>query len=329
MKNQTNNKAADRQSVSNHSASTQLQIFEHNNFGRIRTITIDGEPWFVGKDVSDALGYVNTRKALLDHVEEADRNTVTIRDGIPGNPNKTIINESGLYSLVLSSKLPQAKSFRRWITSSVIPSIRKHGAYITDDTLGRMMGDSGFTEALMDALLEENAKYVELNGKYNALGDKYNALGEKNTALARMNASLAKDVEELEDSVEVLECAVGTLEGVVVAISPKANYCDRVLHSGDALQVSVIAKEYGLTAIAFNRLLHDLAIQYKMGSKGTWLLYKEYANKGYIKSNTFFTPSGDCVVHTRWTQSGRRFLYDTLAEFGIYPVKERQPVFEF
>jgi len=336
MKNQTNNKAADRQSVSNHSASTQLQIFEHNNFGRIRTITIDGEPWFVGKDVSDALGYVNTRKALLDHVDEADRNTVTIRDGIPGNPNKTIINESGLYSLVLSSKLPQARTFRRWITSSVIPSIRKHGAYITDDTLDSMMNSPEFTEALMDALLEENAKYVELNGRYNALSDKYSTLSEKSIALARINASLATDVEELEDSVSSLEGTVGTLEGVVgtledtlIAVSPKAHYCDRVLLSGDAIQVSIIAKEYGLTATAFNRLLHNFGIQYKIGNKGTWLLYKEYANKGYTKSNTFFTPSGDCVVHMRWTQSGRRFLYDTLAEIGFYPIEERQPMFEF
>jgi len=315
---------------------SQLQIFEHNTFGKVRTIIINGEPWFVGKEIADILGYSNTRDALLNHVEDGDRNTVVIRDGNRGNPNKTIINESGLYSLVLSSKLPQARSFRRWITSSVIPSIRKHGAYITDDTLDSMIGSPEFTEALMDALLEENAKYVELN-------DKYIALGEKNTALARINASLAEDVEELEDNVVILEKQntalegkvdafaekVGGLSNKVSALSPRAHYCDRVLLSGDALQVSIIAKEYGLTAIAFNRLLHDLGIQYKMGSKGTWLLYKEYANKGYTKSNTFFTPCGDCLVHMRWTQLGRRFLYDTLSEIGFYPIEERQPVFEF
>lgn len=321
MKNQTQN---------------QLQIFEHDTFGKVRTIIINGEPWFVGKEVADILGYSNTRDALLCHVDDGDRNTVVIRDGNRGNPNKTIINESGLYSLVLSSKLPQARSFRGWITSSVIPSIRKHGAYITGDTLGSMMDSPEFTEALMDALLEENAKYVELN-------DRYIALGEKNTALARINASLAEDVEELEDNIVILEKQntalegrvdayaekVGGLSNKVSALSPRAHYCDRVLHSGDALQVSIIAKEYGFTATAFNRLLHDLGIQYKMGSKGTWLLYKEYANKGYTKSNTFFTPSGDCVVHTRWTQLGRRFLYDTLSEIGFYPIEERQPMFEF
>jgi len=322
---------------------SQLQIFEHDTFGKVRTITINGEPWFVGKEIADILGYSNTRDALLNHVDDSDRNTVVIRDGNRGNPNKTIINESGLYSLVLSSKLPQLRSFRRWITSSVIPSIRKHGAYITDDTLDSMMNSSEFTEALMDALLEENARYVELNDKYIALGDQYNALNDKNTALVLINASLAEDVEELEDNVVILEKQNTALEGRVNAfeeiadglsnkvsvLSPRAHYCDRVLLSGDALQVSIIAKEYGLTAIAFNRLLHDLGIQYKMGSKGTWLLYKEYANKGYTKSNTFFTPSGDCLVHMRWTQAGRRFLYDTLSEIGFYPIEERQPVFEF
>ena len=74
----------------------------------LRSVLINNEPWFVGKDVAEALGYSNSRKALIDHVDEEDKNTVTIRDGIPGNPNQTIINESGLYSLILSSKLPKA-----------------------------------------------------------------------------------------------------------------------------------------------------------------------------------------------------------------------------
>lgn len=81
-------------------------------------------PWLVGKDVAAALGYTNSRKALADHVDEDDRNTVTIRDGIPGNPNVTVINESGLYALVLSSKLPTAKKFKRWVTSEMLPSVR-------------------------------------------------------------------------------------------------------------------------------------------------------------------------------------------------------------
>ena len=107
----------------------ELQIFNNPEFGEVRTTVIDGEPWFVGADVATALGYTNSRKALGDHVDDEDKNTVTIRDGIQGNPNKTIINESGLYSLVLSSKLPTAKKFKHWVTSEVLPTIRRTGSY--------------------------------------------------------------------------------------------------------------------------------------------------------------------------------------------------------
>ena len=107
----------------------EIQIFENAEFGKIRTIVIDNEPWFVGKDVAAALGYTNSRKALADHVDEEDKNTVTIRDGIQGNPNMTAINESGVYALVFGSKLPTARAFKRWVTHEVLPAIRKTGSY--------------------------------------------------------------------------------------------------------------------------------------------------------------------------------------------------------
>lgn len=106
----------------------ELKIFENPEFGEIRTVEIDGEPWLVGKDVAAALGYSNPRDALGAHVDDEDKATVAIHDGSQ-NRNMTVINESGLYSLVLSSKLPGAKKFRRWVTSEVLPSIRKTGGY--------------------------------------------------------------------------------------------------------------------------------------------------------------------------------------------------------
>lgn len=106
-----------------------VQIFENAELGSVRTLCIDGEPWFVGKDVADVLGYTNSRKALADHVDDEDKNTVTFRDGTPGNPNQVIINESGLYSLIFSSKLESARRFKRWVTSEVLPAIRKTGNY--------------------------------------------------------------------------------------------------------------------------------------------------------------------------------------------------------
>ncbi|OUM21556.1 phage antirepressor [Butyricicoccus porcorum] len=108
----------------------KIKIFENPEFGSIRTLQKDGEPWFVGKDVAAALGYSNPRKAIADHVDEEDKG-VTNCYTLGGNQNMTIINESGLYSLILSSKLPTAKKFKHWVTSEVLPSIRKTGGYIS------------------------------------------------------------------------------------------------------------------------------------------------------------------------------------------------------
>ena len=110
----------------------QLKIFENEEFGQIRTVMRDGEVWFVGKDVANGLGYSNARKALGDHVDKEDKG-VTKRDTLGGVQELAIVNESGLYSLVLSSKLPSAKRFKRWVTSEVLPAIRKTGSYDMDE----------------------------------------------------------------------------------------------------------------------------------------------------------------------------------------------------
>ena len=106
-----------------------LTTFTNPEFGQVRTVEIDGTPWLVGKDVAEALGYTNPQKAIRDHVDEEDKG---VNDSFTpgGTQTLVVINESGLYSLVLSSKLPTAKKFRRWVTSEVLPSIRKHGGYI-------------------------------------------------------------------------------------------------------------------------------------------------------------------------------------------------------
>lgn len=106
----------------------ELKVFENEEFGRVRTVVIDNEPYLVGRDVAEVLGYSNSRKALLDHVDDEDKG-VTKRDTLGGPQELTIINESGLYSLILSSKLPNAKRFKRWVTSEVLPSLRKTGSY--------------------------------------------------------------------------------------------------------------------------------------------------------------------------------------------------------
>lgn len=146
----------------------ELQIFKNEQFGSVRTLEKNGEPWFVGKDVAEALGYSNTRDALLVHVDAEDKDTVAFHDGTPGNPNQTIINESGVYALVFGSKLESARQFKRWITSEVIPSIRKHGAYATPVTIDRIITDPEFGIKLLTELKEEREKRAALEGKVEA-----------------------------------------------------------------------------------------------------------------------------------------------------------------
>lgn len=115
-----------------------LKIFENEQFGSIRTVEIDSTPYFVGKDVAEILGYSNTAKAIINHVDDEDKQIFqTSQNGNSeiNNRGMYIINESGLYSLILSSKLPKAKEFKRWVTSEVLPAIRKHGLYATEDLI--------------------------------------------------------------------------------------------------------------------------------------------------------------------------------------------------
>ena len=141
-----------------------LMIFENPEFGAVRSILIDGDPWFVGKDVASSLGYRNHRKALLDHVDVEDKlDGVTIRDPIGRGQKPIFISESGLYSLILSSKLERAKKFKRWVTAEVLPSIRKHGAYMTDSLLDALEAHPEAVPEYLNRLRSENARNRELN----------------------------------------------------------------------------------------------------------------------------------------------------------------------
>ena len=121
----------------------EIQIFKNPQFAEIRVMVKDGEPWFVGKDVAEVLGYSRARNAISVHVAEEDKKDALIQGPLGGAQTMTIINESGLYSLILSSKLPQAKEFKRWVTSEVLPSIRKTGAYLTQDFCMRVLNAEG------------------------------------------------------------------------------------------------------------------------------------------------------------------------------------------
>lgn len=252
----------------------ELTIFKNPEFGEVRTLLINNEPYFVGNDIANVLGYSNSRKAIKDHVDEED---VTKRDTLTkgGNQEVTFINESGLYSLVFGSKLDSAKKFKRWVTSEVLPAIRKTGSYSTVP--------QSYSQAL-----RELATKVEQNEK-----------------LALENKKKEQIINELK---------------------PKADYTDIILKSKELVNTNQIAKDYGMSAIQFNKILHDFNIQYKQNEQ--WLLYRKYQDKGYTFSETIVIDKVDGTsfikMNTKWTQKGRLFLYNTLKEKNILPTIEKK-----
>ena len=250
---------------------SKLMLFSNEEFGEIRTMLIDGEPWFVGNDIAAILGYSRPVDAIRKRVDEEDKGVAKLATP-GGQQNYNVINESGMYSLVLSSKLPSAKKFKHWVTSEVLPSIRKHGAYMTAETLYKTMSEPRELAKLLNALADEK---------------------DKNRKLTADNAML----------------------------SVKAKYYDKILASPDAIPVTFIAKDYGMSAAAFNRMLYNYNIQFPLRS--SWCLYQEYADKGYTQTKTFEYAENHVRVHTCWTQKGRLFLYEFLKSNGILPLCER------
>ena len=254
----------------------QIQVFNNEQFGKIRTTLINGEPWFMGKDTAIALGYSNPRKAVGDHVDEDDKTDgVTIRDSIGREQAAVFINESGLYSLILSSKLPTAKVFKRWVTTEVIPSIRKTGGYATPEAIYKTLIEPKNLIIVLETLAEEQAKNKKL-----------------------------------------------TAENAVLSV--KAKYYDAILASSESLPITQIAKDYGMSAVTLNRLLSEMEIQYKRC--GTWILYQDYADKGYTQTKTFIINEKQTKSYTTWTQKGRLFLYNLLKAHGIVPMCERPEI---
>ena len=171
----------------------ELKTFQNPKFGTIRTTTINGEPWFVAVDVCKALDIDNSRQALA-RLDEDEKNTVILNDGNRGNPNTAIVNEPGLYALVLSSRKPEAKAFKRWITHEVIPTIRKHGAYMTPEKVEEILLNPDTIIKLATELKEERERTAILNAKIKA--DKpYTEFGA--AIAANSDAILVRDFAKL------------------------------------------------------------------------------------------------------------------------------------
>ena len=165
----------------------QLEIFKNEEFGEVRVSIIDNEPWFVGKDIAEVLGYSRPAKAILDHVDDEDKDEVPVQDSIGRMQKTPVINESGLYSLVLSSKLPEAKKFKRWVTSEILPSIRKNGMFAVDE----LLDNPDLLIATATKLKEERIARLE---------------AEKKALLAEKEAKFQKNiVEGLAGSIELAD----------------------------------------------------------------------------------------------------------------------------
>lgn len=269
-----------------------LQIFKFNG-ADVRTVLIDGEPYFVGKDVAEVLGYAKPRNAIRNHVDDEDKkvelvnlsqtpqnranvNNSQVSQNATGYQNIDLITESGVYSLIFASKLPTAKKFKHWVTSEVLPAIRKHGGYLTD-------------------------KKIE------------EALYNPDTLI-----KLATQLKEEREGRLIAEQQVAELK-------PKASYLDEILENKELITVSVIAKDYGMSAMEFNKLLHNLKVQFKQGKN--WLLYSSYQSLGWTSSSTNQVTKKDGstmnVMNTKWTQKGRLGLYELLKRHDILPMIER------
>lgn len=276
----------------------ELQFFNHPEFGAIRAMEKDNDVWFVGKDVATVLGYSNASKAVAVHVDTEDKDFIMLdiadaqNGNVPiGKTKTTIINESGLYSLVLSSKLPNAKKFKRWVTSEVLPSIRKHGIYATTQTIETMLADPDNAIRMLTALKEERAKRIEQEKQIATL-----------TAENQMQAQMISEFK------------------------PKVEYVDIILRSTDTVTTTQIAADYGLSAKKLNKILHDEKIQHKVNDQ--WILYKEQMNKGYTKSETIDITRSDgrveAKMYTKWTQKGRLKIHEILTQLGFIANFDRE-----
>lgn len=245
----------------------KMQIFEHPQFGKLRTEVVDGIPWFVGKDVAQALGYSDSAKAVRVHVFEEDRRRFKVDEMATlktSNYGAVLINESGLYSLILSSKLEGARQFKHWVTSEVLPAIRKYGAYMTDDLLEQAAVNSDVAAKVAKALFEERSLNKKLSGQ------------------------------------------LQLTEAQLTVALPKAAYYDALVDAPNCTGIRLTAKELGVSQSLFTSHLvrkeyayydtkgkmHPYAIHYR---NGLFVVREFIASNGHRGTQMLITPKGKQV----------------------------------
>lgn len=269
-----------------------VRAFDNPEFGKVRILNENDEILFCASDVAKALGYTNPNKAVNDHCRAITKRSTPISGKIQ---KINFIPESDLYRLVLRSKLSDAEKFTDWVTKDVLPSIRKHEMYITPQKTEEILNDPDVLIAALTTLKEER---------------------EKRKALEVEN-------EKQKKTIAYQKKAISGQKQLITTMKPKVSYCDLVLKTQNAVPITQIAKDYGMSAVKFNNLLHELKVQYK--TNNCWVLYQDYADKGYTKTNTYVVVKGMSVMHTYWTQAGRLFLYNLLKnKCNIVPIMEKE-----
>ncbi len=347
---------------SNNKKAAPVCVFENPEFGMVRTATDEnGEPWFCAKDLCDALGYKKADNAVRQRVNPHDalKQCVWVevgkkKDGTPAKrlTQMIFVNESGFYALVLGSKLPSALMFKDWVTSVVLPQIRKTGGYIpvnegeseeemirnAEQILRATLKEKEVLLEKQKELLDEQKKLMEeqkskLHQQEVQMGLDKKLIGEQDEEIHRLN-------EEVNDQMVRMAIQgqnVVALERQVDGLLPKAMYSDNVLDSVSCFTTTQVAKELGITAQELNRSLCSLHVQYYQS--GQYMLYAEYAHMGLAKSRTkyraFMAPAGDGTkrevgrvvtsTYLVWTEKGRKFIHDLVHRFWelaeMYEVK--------
>ena len=345
---QTGKKVADKKEA-NKKQAAQVAVFENPEFGTVRTATDDkGDPWFCAKDLCDVLGYKRADNAVRQHVNPSDalkQCVARIAKNRYGECNGKMqvvpmifVNESGFYALVLGSKLATAVKFKDWVTSVVLPQIRKTGGYIPvhegeseEETIRNAEEILRATLKKKEMLLEQQRKLLQESKVI--LAQQKKLIGEQDVEIRRLNGVVDEQVVNIARKGE----NIIHLEHQVDGLMPKAIYSDNVLDSVSCFTTTQVAKELGVTAQELNRSLCALHIQYYQS--GQYMLYAEYAHMGLAKSrtryNAFLDPNcdgrkekmGKAVTHTYlvWTEKGRKFIHDLAHRFWelaeLYEVK--------
>ena len=260
-----------------------IKVFENSEFGKVRTVILNDEPWFIGKDVTDILGYQNGSRDINRHVDEDDRQNYQ-NSTFESNRGMAIINESGLYSLILSSKLPTAKKFKRWVTSEVLPSIRKHGAYMTEDTIKKAMAEPDFIIKLATELKKEQEQNKQLT---ETCSQQQQVIGELKPKADYVDKILKSN-------------SLVTITQIAKDYGMSGQGMNKVLH--DLHIIYNCNKQW---------LLYS-----QHQAKG--YTFSETVDIPREDGTT------KVVMNTKWTQKGRLFLYETLKKRNLLPLIERK-----